>query len=145
MQGQLTGRGTVHYSDAIMSAMASQITCVSIICLIICSGADQRKYQSSASMAFGRGMHQWLVDFPHKGIVTRKMFPFDDVIMHTIASVPVNNRCWYIPSIYLRSIILQPHQNKDSDKPCMDSMVCRIVNFQLTFRTNLELHTGLCI
>ena len=41
-----------HYSDVIMSAMASQITGVSIVCSAVCSGADQRKYQSSASLAF---------------------------------------------------------------------------------------------
>ena len=45
---------------------------------------DQRKHQSSASLAFVRGIHRWTVDSPHKGQVTpvtRKMFPFDDVIM----------------------------------------------------------------
>ena len=46
-----------HCSGVIMSAMASQITCVSIVCSIVCSGADQRKHQSSASLAFVRGIH----------------------------------------------------------------------------------------
>ena len=32
-------------------------------------------------MAFVRGIHRWPVNSPHKGPVTRKMFPFDDVIM----------------------------------------------------------------
>ena len=45
------------------------------------SGADQRKHQSSASLAFVRGIHRWPVNSPHKGPVTRKMFPFDDIIM----------------------------------------------------------------
>ena len=40
---------------------------------------DQRKHQSSASLAFVRGIHRWLVNSPHKGSVTRKMFSFDDV------------------------------------------------------------------
>ena len=44
-----------HYSDVIMSAMASQITGVSIVCRTVCSGADHRKHQSSASLAFVRG------------------------------------------------------------------------------------------
>ena len=44
-------------------------------------GADQRKHQRSASLGFVRGIHRWLVNPPHKGPVTRKMFPFDDVIM----------------------------------------------------------------
>ena len=42
----------VHYSDAIMGAMASQITSLSIVYLTVYSGADQRKRQSSASLAF---------------------------------------------------------------------------------------------
>ena len=77
-----TGVGWVtHYNDVIMSAMASQITGFSIVYFTFCSGADQRKYQSSASLAFVRGSHRWPVNAPHKGPVTRKWFPFDDVIM----------------------------------------------------------------
>ena len=45
------------------------------------SGTDQRNHQSSASLAFVRGIHRWPVNSPHKGPVTQKMFPFDDVIM----------------------------------------------------------------
>ena len=48
----------------------------------VCSGADQRKYQSSASLAFVRGIHRSPVKSSHKGPVTRKMFPFDDVTMY---------------------------------------------------------------
>ena len=47
----------------------------------VCSAADQRKHQSSASLGFVRGIHRWPVNSLHKGPVTRKMFPFDDVIM----------------------------------------------------------------
>ena len=68
-------------SEVIMSAMASQITGVLIVCLNVCSVADRRKHQSSMSLAFVRGIHRWQVNSPHKGPVTRKMFPFDDVIM----------------------------------------------------------------
>ena len=64
-----------YYSDVIMGAMASQITGVSIVYLIVSSGADRRKHQSSASLAFVRGIHRWAVNFLHKGAVTRKMFP----------------------------------------------------------------------
>ena len=64
-----------------MIAMASQITGVSIVCAIVGSGADQRKHQSSASLAFVRGIHRWPVNSPHKRLLTRKMFLFDDVIM----------------------------------------------------------------
>ena len=44
---------------------------------------SQRKHQSSASLAFVRGIHWWPLDSPHKGPVTRKMFPFGDVIIFT--------------------------------------------------------------
>ena len=63
-----------------MTAMASEITGVSTACLAVSSGAD-KKHQSSASLASVRGSHKWPVNSPHKGPVTRKMFPFDDLIM----------------------------------------------------------------
>ena len=63
-----------------MSTMASQVIGVSIVCFTFCSRAD-KKHQSSASLAFVRGIHCWLVDSPYKGPVMRKEFPFDDVIM----------------------------------------------------------------
>ena len=72
---------TCHYNDVIMSAMASQITSLTIVYATIYLGADQRKHQSPASLDFVRGIHLWLVISPHKWPVTRKMFPFDDVIM----------------------------------------------------------------
>ena len=64
-----------------MSALASQITSLTIVYSTDYPGADQRKHQSSASLAFVRGIHRWPVNSPHKGLVTWKMFPFDDVIM----------------------------------------------------------------
>ena len=64
-----------------MSAMASQITSLTIIYSIVYLGADQRKHQSSALLVFVRGIHRSPVNSPYKGLVTRKMFPFDDVIM----------------------------------------------------------------
>ena len=71
-----------HYSDVIMSTMASPITGVSIVCITTCSGTDLRKLHSSASLAFVKGMHRGVGEFPHKGPVTRNIFPFDDIIMH---------------------------------------------------------------
>ena len=72
---------SIHYNDDIMDTMAFQITSLTIVYSIVYSGADQRKHQRSASLAFVRGIHRWLVNFPHKWPVTRKMFAFDDVIM----------------------------------------------------------------
>ena len=74
-----------HYRDVIMSAMASQITSLTIVYSTVYSGADQRKHQSPASLAFVSGVHRWPVNSPHKGPVTRKMFPFDHVIMSHVA------------------------------------------------------------
>ena len=68
----------LHYCDVIMGAVASQITSLAIVYSTVYSDADQRKHQSSASLAFvGQ------VNSPHKWPVTWKMFPFDDVIMYT--------------------------------------------------------------
>ena len=58
---------TCHYSNVTMSLKASQITGVSMVCSTVCFGADQRKHQSSASLAFARGIHRWPVNSPHKG------------------------------------------------------------------------------
>ena len=41
-----------HYNDVTMSAMASQITSLTIVYSTVYSGAYQRKHQSSASLAF---------------------------------------------------------------------------------------------
>ena len=64
-----------------MGTIASQITSLTTFYSTVYSDADQRKHQSSASLAFVRGIHQRPVISPHKWPVTRKMFPFDDVIM----------------------------------------------------------------
>ena len=75
-----------HYDDVIMGAIASQITSLTIVYWIVYSDADQWKHQSSASLAFVRGIHRGPLNSLHKWPVTRKMFPFDDVIM-----------CWALP------------------------------------------------
>ena len=108
MTSQMTGNLTVyppdhsdycqrhhksHYNGIIMSVVASQITSVSIVCSTVASGADQRKYESSASLAFVQGIHWWLVNSPHKRPVTQKMFPFDDVIIATHYR-PIVRRIW---------------------------------------------------
>ena len=71
----------IHYSEVIMDTMASQIISLTIVYSTVYSGADQGKHQSSASLAFVRGIHRWPVNSPYKLLVTRKMFPFDNVIM----------------------------------------------------------------
>ena len=78
----MSPQNTPHPSDVKMSAVSSQITGVSIVYSTVCSGVDQRKHQSSASLVFVRRLHRWPVESPHKEPVTRKMLPFDDITMH---------------------------------------------------------------
>ena len=70
-----------HYNDVTMGAIASQITSLTIVFSTVYLDTDQRKHQSSASLAFVRGIHRRPVNSPHKRPLTRKMFPFDDIIM----------------------------------------------------------------
>ena len=79
-----------HYNDVIMGALTSYITSLTIVYSIVYSDTDQRKHQSSASLAFVWGIHRGPVNSQHKWPVTRKMFPFDDVIMSP--ALPANTR-----------------------------------------------------
>ena len=51
-----------HYNGVIMSMMASQITSLTVVYLTVYTSADQRKHQSSASLAFVWGIHgdRWI-------------------------------------------------------------------------------------
>ena len=91
-----------HYCDVIMGTMASQITSLTIVYSIVYSGADQRKHQSSASLG--------PVNSPHKWPVTRKMFPFDDVIMKEILGV-LRWACRVASLLYLGFLRQQHNDN----------------------------------
>ena len=82
----------VHYDDVIMTMLASQITSLTVVYSIVYSGVNQRRHQSSASLAFVWEIHRGPVNFPHKWPVTRKMFPFDDVIMYLCPYYHINIR-----------------------------------------------------
>ena len=75
-----------------MSTITSQITSLAIVYSTVYSGTDQRKHQSSASLAFVWGIHRGPVNSPHKWPATRKMFPFDDDIMWCGMSSFLNER-----------------------------------------------------
>ena len=78
-----------------MCAIASQITSLTIVYSTVYSGANERKHESSTSRAFVWGVHRSSVNSPHKWPVTRKTFPFDDVIIvfrWTVADLP-----WWLP------------------------------------------------
>ena len=49
-----------------MGEKESQITSLTTVYSTFYSGEDQRKHQSSASLAFVRGIHRWPVNSPHK-------------------------------------------------------------------------------
>ena len=88
-----------HDNDVIMGATASQMTSLTIVYSTVYSGADKRIHQSSASLAFVWAIHRWPANSPHEGPVTRKMLPFDDVIMayfkccHPSWLIPFINNC----------------------------------------------------
>ena len=93
----------------IMSAMATQVTSLTIVYSTVYSGPDQRKHQSSAPLAFVRGIHRWPVNSPHKGPVTRKMFPFNDVIMLAVSSNLVEKQAIlekYLPFKHMSILII---------------------------------------
>ena len=66
--------GSLDHSDVIMDAMASQITSLTIIYSTVYSDADHRRHQSSASLAFVRGIHRSPVNSPHNGQWRGKCF-----------------------------------------------------------------------
>ena len=81
-----------------MGKIASQITSLTIVYSTVYSDADQRKYQSSASLNIVRGIHRRPMNSPHKWPVTRKMFPFDDVIMTFLPQIGSYFPFWSISS-----------------------------------------------
>ena len=91
-----------------MSVMESQISGDTVVYSTDCSGVDQRKHQSSASLDFVWGIHWWPVNnSPHKGPVTRKSFPF----------------AWIAPMsyVYSASILDLPFYEK---KKKVDNFIC---------------------
>ena len=64
IHGVLQNSTKLHYNDVIMGAIASQITSLTIVYSTVYSDADQRKHQSSASLAFVRGNSRGTGDFP---------------------------------------------------------------------------------
>ena len=120
-----------HYSVVIMGAMASQITSPNIVYSIVYPGADQRKRHSSTLLAFVRGIHRWPVNFPHKRQVTRKMFPFDDVIMRRNHTTPFyvesSSFCYY----YQRMMIIR-HESSKCRPVYHNSVIVQYCHFTTT-------------
>ena len=94
-----------HYSDVIMSAMALQITSLTMF----------TKYQNSASLAFVRGIHRWPVNSPHKGPVTRKR-------LHLMTS-----QCTTRLFSYSLFAMLNAERNRNVSINTLCSSVCELV------------------
>ena len=98
LQILLVNNVCVHYSDVIMSAMASHITGVSIVRSNVCSGAEQRKRYWHL-----RGNSPVTLDSPHKWLATRKMLPFGDLII--CASIKRHSSDW---GLFSRQKLVKP-------------------------------------
>ena len=121
-----------HYDDVIMSAIASQTTRLTIVYWSVYSGADQRKHQSSTSLAFVHGIHWWRMNSLHKGPVTlKKMFPFDYAIM-TLLHAPLwgnpqvtgrflSHKASNAASVFLLDVLLNKQFSKRRDFRCSDT------------------------
>ena len=86
-----------------MGVAASQITSLTIVYSAVYSGTDHRNLQSSASLAFVTGIHRAPVNSPHKGPVTRKIIPFEDIIMRICQQYRIIISTWvpsYIQMLY---------------------------------------------
>ena len=120
-----------------MTTMASQITSLPIVYSSVYSGADQREHQSSASLAFVRGIHRWPVNSPHKGSVTRKVFPFDDVIMILLAKQSyIMKVCIWLTHCALAT----PYGDKDLSQLLPQVMACRLKHQAITW-INADLYS----
>ena len=71
----------LHYYDVIMTTIASQITSLTVVYSTVYSEGRSKKTLKLRVTGLCVGNSPGPVNSPHKGPVTRKMFPFDDVIM----------------------------------------------------------------
>ena len=77
------GFGRIHNNDVIMSAMASKITSLRTFTQPFIQAQNKKKYQSSASLAFVRGIHRSPVNSPHKRPVTGELILYcTDLLLH---------------------------------------------------------------
>ena len=129
----------LHYCDVIMGSITSQIISLTIVYSSVYLGADQRKHQSSASLAFVRGIHRRPVNSPHKGPVTRIFFhlmtssyrcgpvaPYSDrdqikISLWFVPKSPINNIPAFVEIMAWRHL-----GDKPLSEPTMDSLLTHI-------------------
>ena len=126
-----------------MGTIAFQITSLTIFFYsTVNSDAYQRKHQSVASLAFVRGP----VNSPHKWPVTRKMFPFDGVIMKwSLWLSNCNAIHWESPAVSHRTLLWRRngHDGVSNHQP-HDCLLNRLFRPRSKKTSKLRV-TGLCV
>ena len=117
----------------IVSEMGPRLTIVYSTVYLV---ADQRKHQSSASLAFVRGIHRWPGNSPHKAPVTQKIFPFDDVIMGT-------SDFTHILQNFSMAFIRAPRPSKDLEV-CYSEMIIWTQKNTDDITTTKQITTNMC-
>ena len=117
-------------NDVIVGTIASQIISLTIVYSTVHSDAYQRKHQSSASLAFVRGIRRGPVNSPHKWPVTRKMFPCDDVIMKYCIHRAITRelKWWYTVQCRYNAVSFLTYSQKtphSSSVKILDFILCR--------------------
>ena len=107
--------------------MPSQIISVSTVNSTVCSGRDQRKHQSSTSVALVRGIHRWPMDSPHRGPIMRKVFPFNDIIM-SLHHYAVLLQSAELPQLELHLQWTQQPTSHFSSLPPLDKMATSLAD-----------------
>ena len=114
------------------------VTCLTIVYSTVYSDADQRKHQSSESLAFVRGIHRGPVNSLHKWPVTRNMFPFDDVIMVRQLDHHCDFRCRYTQWYQVPTGLMLSTHDKDMVRFIIQTMLSEVVNDILHGITTLK-------
>ena len=136
----------LHHDDVIMSSMASQITSLTNCLLNRLFGRRSKK-----TIAFVWGIHWWPTNSPHKGLVTRKLFPFDDVIMKPVWGIEYKEQLWKYMHINTRFVMSHPchNINRGFTHLPLDKMVAslddifnafssmKVIRFRFKFHWNL--------
>ena len=82
---------TVHYDDIIMGAMASQIPASWLFIQLLFQTQIEENIKTPRHWPLCGGIHRGPVNFPHKWAVTRRMFPFRNVIMKLWAHITMGH------------------------------------------------------
>ena len=79
-----------HYSDVIMSAVAFQITSVSVVCSTVCSGADQRSIKAPRYWPLWRGFtgDLWIPRTKENVFIWWRHHGFDAKIRYLLTRIP---------------------------------------------------------